>query len=517
MTPATVPALLAEQARVHGDRTALIGNDGTGVYRRIGFAGLWARACAIAGRLGDTVGRTRDGGASRVCWIYGNANGLTALTIYHGVLAAGGVNVPVNPASTPAEVEAVLALVRPALVIAPAATLAGVSLGDVPGLAIEDLGALEAWAPSGVPGTPPGLAAEPDDTAAVLLTSGTTGRSKGVVHSHRSSLAAGAGWNAAFGHTSADVYQSMFPVYAGAGLHFSGLNCLLTGTTYVVDETRPTSASLRRVDEYGATVYGAVPSIYQYWLAEDLAEHDLSTLRLLDFGGAVMHRSTIEALRERIPRVELIQTYGLTEAGPGGLFLPPEHLDAKLGSIGCVATDGLRFRVDPAAASAEEGAAGTHGELCLSGTSVMSGYLGDPESTARVFDGEWLRTGDLVRVDDEGFVYFVDRLKDIIIRGGLNISSLEVEETLLAHPGVQQVAAYGHPHESLGEVVAVAIVPASGGLDLADLRRFATERLARPKVPARVVLVDALPVSAAGKVLKSALRERDDFVEEWEG
>lgn len=341
------------------------------------------------------------------------------------------------------------------------------------------------------------------------------------MHSHLTALAAGAGWREAFDLTDSGVYQSMFPVYAGAGLHFSGLACLLAGATYVIDEPRPTAASLARIDQHRTTVYAAVPSVYQYWLAESLAGFDLSSSRLLDFGGSVMHRATIEALRAVLPGVGLVQTYGLTEAGPGGLYLPSEHLDTKLGSIGCVGSGGLRFRVDPHAspedATDTDGTDGTVGELQFAGLSLMLGYLDDPDNTAQVFDGEWMRTGDLVRVDDDGFVYSLDRLKDLIIRGGFNISSIEVEEALLAHPDVRQVAAFGVPHDSLGEVVGAAIVPeCAGELDLAELHRFAREQLARVKVPAWVVVLDELPVSAAGKALKSALRGHSGLVE-WRG
>jgi acyl-CoA synthetase (AMP-forming)/AMP-acid ligase II len=241
-------------------------------------------------------------------------------------------------------------------------------------------------------------------------------------------------------------------------------------------------------------------------------------LRLLDFGGSVMHRSTIDALRRAFPGVDLIQTYGLTEAGPGGLYLPPEYLDAKIGSIGCVPSGDLRFRVDTSKTEEyESGADGVIGELLFAGSSIMLGYLDDPAATASVFDGEWMRTGDLVRVDADGFVYFLDRLKDLIIRGGYNISSIEIEETFLTFPNVRKAAAFGVPHRTLGEVVGIAIVPEDPRqLDLDALRALAEQRLPRVKVPAWVVVLDDLPVSSAGKVLKSALRSHPDL-REWTG
>lgn len=504
-----IPGLLDRRAAELGSARALVGNDGTGVYRSLTFAELRdladGVARALAGRGDPLVGR-------RVCWLYGNDNGLVAVALYHAVARLGAVGVPINPGSTAEEVGRVLDAVGAAILIAPpgaAAVPDSAPRVDVAGLA--ELSALAATAAAAdLPG--PAAAEEP---AVILFTSGTTGRSKGVVHSHASAIAAGRGWAGAFGLTEADTYQAMYPVYAGSGLHFSGLACVHSGSTFVIDETRPTSASLDRVDAHGTTVYAAVPSIYQYWLQEDRAAHDLSTLRMLDFGGAVMHRSTIEALRRFVPGVELVQTYGLTEAGPGGLYLPGDRLDEDFGSIGSRPIDGLRHRLDPSVAPERSGdEAGEIGELQFAGDSVMLGYLDDPAATDAVFDGEWLRTGDLVRIAPDGAVYFLDRIKDLIVRGGFNISSIEIEEALLRFAGVREVAAFGYPHEDLGEVVAIAVVP-EGDLDLVAFRAFAVEHLARVTVPERIAVLDRLPLTAAGKVQKAALRTHPDLVT-WE-
>lgn len=507
MTDRIIPTVLEEQAARYGERTAIIGDDGSGAFQTLGFAALLDHADRIAGALESLIDDTRDGAdRRRVCWMYSNSNALVSLVLYHAVLRLGGVNVPLNTGSSRTEIEQVVGMVDAALVITPSDVLDADALA-APLVEIDDFEGLLKFAAGakGVAGRDP---ARPEDPAAILFTSGTTGRSKGVVHSHRSSLEAGLGWAEAFELTDADTYQAMYPLYSGAGLHFSGLACLLTGAVYLVDTTRPTSASLARVGTHSSTVYAAVPSIYEYWLLEDRTEFDLSSLRLLDFGGAVMHRSTIEALREFAPGAELVQTYGLTEAGPGGLYLPPEAFERKLGSIGSRATHGLQFRLDTTVGSdVAPDQRGEVGELLFAGSSLMLGYLDDPDATAAVFDGEWLRTGDLVRVDDEGYVYFLDRLKDLIVRGGYNISSIEIEETLLRFPGVRQAAVFGYPHDTLGEVVAAAIVREDGiEVDLAALREHAEDQLARVKVPERIVVVDAMPMTAAGKVQKTTLR-----------
>jgi acyl-CoA synthetase (AMP-forming)/AMP-acid ligase II len=510
----TLPGLLSARAEQYGRRAALIANDGTGVYRELAFTEFHELALAIGAGLAARIdpGR-REIDQRRVCWIADTSSGLVPFLLYHAIAAIGGVSVPLNPGSSADDLRDVLERVDPALVVARSESFAGVTVSAplLPVATVDDLLALVGTGERPRTPTP-----TPADPAVILFTSGTTGRSKGVVHTHASALAAGNGWSRAFALGPDDRYQSMYAPYAGAGLHFNGLACLLAGTTYIVDETRPTSASLARIEEYGSTIYAAVPSIYQYWLREERSAYHLDTLRLLNFGGAVMHRGLIEELRAYLPQVDLLQTYGLTEAGPGGLNLPPEFLDGKLGSIGSVAIEGLRFRVDPTVSADDPAPAGAQiGELQFTGASIMSGYLDDPAATAAVFDGEWLRTGDLVRVDDDGFVFFLDRLKDLIIRGGFNISSVEVEEALLGFEGVREVAAFPYPHESLGEVVAVAVVPHEGrAFDLAAFRGYAEQHLSRVKVPDYIAVLPALPISAAGKVLKTQLRTHPEL-KEW--
>jgi acyl-CoA synthetase (AMP-forming)/AMP-acid ligase II len=184
----------------------------------------------------------------------------------------------------------------------------------------------------------------------------------------------------------------------------------------------------------------------------------------------------------------------------------------------------MRFRVDAPLGDSDDGhrraatsrgEGGTVGELQFAGPSLMLEYLDDPENTAAVFDGEWLRTGDLVRMDDDGYVYFLERLKDLIIRGGFNISSVEIEEAILQYPGIAQAAAFGVAHPTLGEVVGLAVVPTAPGLDVSALRTHARRVLARVKVPAWILVTDELPLSPAGKILKSRLRDHSDLVN-WE-
>ncbi|MGB4136889.1 MAG: class I adenylate-forming enzyme family protein, partial [Microbacterium sp.] len=500
ISTATIPELLAWAATAHGARPALTGLDGAGGWTSLGFDELRDLSLGIGARFLAEIGERP--GQPAVAWVYGADSGAVAELLHLSITSAGLLSVPVNPASSTAELLDHLERTDAALIVASRAVAERLGGSATRVLPVDRLDELLTLAIDPQPARDREIGH--DTPAVVLFTSGTTGRSKGVVHSHGTSLAAGRGWQEAFELTSADTYQSMFPVYSGAGLHFSLLACLIGGARNVVDVTRPTRDVLARVQEYRTTVYAAVPSIFQYWLEEDLDAYDLSSLRLLDFGGSVMHRSTIEALRAALPRIQLMQTYGLTEAGPGGLYLRPGDLDRKLGSIGSVGSGGLRFRIDERAAAerGEQAEAGEQlGELEFRGPSIMLGYLNDPETTAKVHEGEWMRTGDYVRIDADGFVYFIDRLKDLIIRGGFNISSVEVEEALLGYPGVTRVSAFGVAHHQLGEVVGVAVVAEDrSAFDLDAFRGYAQERLARVKVPAWVVVLDELPVSSAGKV-----------------
>ena len=504
--PRTVPELLRRRTAAGPDRTAVVAAS-QGEFRSITYAELDRESDLLASVL---IERWRLAPGSTVAWVLDNCDGADALVLYHAVLKAGLVNVPLNPRLTTLEMAEIAGHARvSALVGAGAATG---ELGERLGLAAthvvpvapgwRDIRPPDNQTRSSLPVT------RPEDLASILYTSGTTGLPKGVEHTHESSVAAGISWSDAFRLTSSDVLQSPFPVFGGAALHFNALSSLWAGGTVVIDET-DTARALERIESCRATVYVAVPSIYQYWLqSEQLARADLSSLRILDYGGASMPLAVIERLRAALPGVGLMQTYGLTEAGPGGTYLPEEYVAERLGSLGSRGAGPFtRFRV-----VRDDGTdvdAGQIGELVLRGPSVMRGYHRDPESTASVFLDGWLRSGDLVRMDEEGFAYLVDRRKDLIVRGGYNIASIEVENALTTHSDVVAAAAFGLPHEALGETVAAAVVLREDSTATADeLLEHLRPQLARFKLPAVIHRVDELPRNAAGKVLKRELTAR---------
>ena len=497
----TVPSLLRARALHAPDRPAVIGRSGGGGYGTITYRELDDTAARVAGGLAERgVGR-----GDRVAWMLDNRSGADALIIYHAVLRLGAVNVPVHARLAAPEVEHIAHHSGAMLLIFSPEHRD--QAAEVPCARLE----LQTTDPLGPLRGAPLRAVEglrDIDPASLLYTSGTTGRPKGVLHTHGSSLAAAIGWSDAFRLIASDVLQSPFPVTSGAGLHFNALSCLFAGACVVVDDY-DTATSLALVADVGATVYVAVPSIYAFWLdSPTLASTPLGSLRILDYGGASMPAVLIERMRAAVPSAGLMQTYGLTEAGPGGCYLPEEYALEKLGSIGnrCA---GRFTQVRVIDEHNRDVSPGGTGELVLRGPSVMDGYYRDEEATAAAFIDGWLRTGDIVRIDGDGFLFHVDRRKDLIVRGGHNVASAEVEAALVTHPAIREAAVIGVPHPKLGEDVRAVVVLREGAtVSTSALIAHCRTMLADYKCPRSVDVVTVLPRNAAGKVLKLQLRER---------
>jgi acyl-CoA synthetase (AMP-forming)/AMP-acid ligase II len=220
-----------------------------------------------------------------------------------------------------------------------------------------------------------------------------------------------------------------------------------------------------------------------------------------------MPTAFIKELRATFPGVGIMQTYGLTEAGPGGIYLPEDYVDEELGSVGNRAMGRYTtFRVvreDGTDVEADE-----LGEFIIRGPSLMKEYFRDPDATAAAIRDGWLWTGDIVRVNERGFVYHVDRRKDLVIRGGYNISSAEVEAVLVEHPAVREAAVVAKPHPTLGEDTKAFVVLREGSeITVAELVSHCAKRLADWKVPRDIEYRAELPKNAAGKVLKRLLRD----------
>lgn len=346
----------------------------------------------------------------------------------------------------------------------------------------------------------------PDDPHVMMYTSGTTGRPKGALLTH-----ANARWNAInmflsqAGLDAGDVVLTVAPMFHIGGLGIHTLPALYKGAKIVVVERFDPTETLALVERERATALFLVPAM---WLAvmqlPDLDRFDLSSLRILLSGGAPCPVTVIEFFQRR--GLPFVEGFGMTETAPGVCFLNAEDAVRKNGSVGKPVMH-VEMRIVDAAGAAV--APGEVGELVLRGPSMFAGYWNRPDATAEAFRTGWFHTGDLARQDEEGFYYIVDRSKDMLITGGENVYPAEVEQVLYRHPKVREVAVIGLLDERWGETPVMVAVPHDGEtIDVAEIRAFCDGRLAAFKVPKRVVLIDALPRNAAGKVLKRELRER---------
>jgi acyl-CoA synthetase (AMP-forming)/AMP-acid ligase II len=506
----TVPQWLARRAAAAPTTIALSAPSLAGGQDRLGYAQLERLMRRIGARLRQRGVRAGD----RVAVLLSNEAGREAIAIALGCLAIGAVVAPVNIRYSAEELAHALNLIRAHLVIArqhdaprlAAATTAPCVLIDQAG---ETLIAAHGAEPSDAAERAAPLAPWTDADAPVclLFTSGTTSRAKAVVHSHRSMLHAGFAMGSALGLTAGDLYQGAFPFFTSSCLNLACMSVWVHGAGFVMEPPLDNAARLNLVESECTTVYHGVPAILQFMLDECERSGSALTMRgvrRVAYGGAAMPVPAIGRIARHWPWVTQVQVWGMTESGPAGAWLPPEHLARKAGRIGIAMPTCELEVVDPAG---QVLAAGVPGELRFRGPSMALGYFDDPAATAQAFREGWLYTGDLVERDADGFLQFVDRLKDVVNHGGLKVSSAAVEDVLAAMPGIAEVAVFGVPHARLGEVVAAAVVPRAGAqLDPQTLTAWCRSRLADHAVPRHWHLLDALPRNAMGKILKRELR-----------
>jgi fatty-acyl-CoA synthase len=345
----------------------------------------------------------------------------------------------------------------------------------------------------------------PDDTCIIMYTSGTTGRPKGAMLTHGNLT-----WNAINVLVDTDLISDeralvSAPLFHTAGLNMLTLPVLLKGGTCVLVEAFDPGATFDLIERHRITFMFGVPTMF-----EQVARHprwadaDLSSLRILTCGGSPVSSPLIAAYQER--GLTFLQGYGMTEASPGTLFLDAEHATSKAGSAGVphFFSDVRVVRPDLAPVDV-----GETGEVVLRGPHVMPGYWGLPEETAASFADGWFRSGDAARVDEDGYVFIVDRIKDMIISGGENIYPAEIEDLLLGHPDIAECAVIGVPDDKWGEVPRAVVVPREGSApDPDEVLASLAGRLAKYKIPKSVVVADELPRTASGKLLKSRVRKR---------
>ncbi|WP_200301177.1 o-succinylbenzoate--CoA ligase [Streptomyces adelaidensis] len=344
-----------------------------------------------------------------------------------------------------------------------------------------------------------------DDTCIIMYTSGTTGRPKGAMLTHGNII-----WNAVNVLVDQDIITDeralvSAPLFHTAGLNMLTLPVLLKGGTCVLVEAFAPEATFELIERHRITFMFGVPTMFdQVARHPRWADADLSSLRMLSCGGSPVPTPLIARFQER--GLTFLQGYGMTEAAPGTLFLDAEHAVSKAGSAGVphFFSDVRVVRPDMTPADVDE-----PGEVVVRGPHVMPGYWGLPEETAAVFADGWFRSGDAARIDEDGYVFIVDRIKDMIISGGENIYPAEIEDQLLAHPDIVECAVIGVPDDKWGEVPRAVVVPREGAdLDADEVLASLAGQLAKYKIPKSVVIADELPRTASGKLLKSRVRKR---------
>jgi long-chain acyl-CoA synthetase len=371
----------------------------------------------------------------------------------------------------------------------------------------------------------PEVGIEPEDYATIFYTSGTTGQPKGALGTHRNlcanigsslftrargALRAGRPLPTPSGQQLATLVS--VPLFHVTGSHSNLGTGTFTGSKLVMMHRWNPERALELIEREHIYQFGGVPSmVWQVLESPDFKRRDTSSVGVISYGGAPAAPELVRRIKEAFPQVSASNGYGLTETSALATANVGIDYERKPDSVGVpVAVCEVKI-VD-----AEGGTlpVGSVGELWIKGPNVVAGYWHKPEATAQSFSDGWLHTGDIARLDDEGFVYILDRAKDMLIRGGENVYCVEVEDVLYAHPAVMDAAVVGIPHRVLGEEVG-AIVQLAPGAELTDaqLRAFAAERLAGFKVPVRIVLQrDPLPRNANGKIMKRDLKKQLGWV-----
>jgi long-chain acyl-CoA synthetase len=340
------------------------------------------------------------------------------------------------------------------------------------------------------------------DLAALLYTGGTTGRSKGVALSHASLDAAGAAGAEASYEPGRNRGLLPLPLAHAYGLLVTvgGLHAREPGVAVLMRWFDP-AGWIALVEEHRLQTSALVPSMIQMLLAQPLEEHDLSCLERVSSGAAPLSPDVAAEFERRIPGVEIREGYGCTETSA---LISAQPQVRRVGSVG-KPVPGVEVRIEAA-----DGAVlgnGEDGEICVRGPVLMTGYWKSPEATAFAIRDGWLHTGDVGHFDDDGYLYVVDRIKDLIIRGGFNVYPRDVEDVLLAHPAVVGAATVGRPDPKLGEEV-VSFVQLAPGADISadELIAYAREHLGAYKYPREVRFVESLPLTSVMKLDRKALR-----------
>jgi len=357
----------------------------------------------------------------------------------------------------------------------------------------------------GDPGAVAPVLASGDAVHRLMYTSGTTGHPKGVMLTHANLAWKNLAHIVEFGFTGDDLGLACGPLYHVGALDLTTTSLIAAGATVIVHRAFDAAAVVDELERSRVTTVWLAPAMVNAIMAlPDVELRDLSSVRVVINGGEKMPIPLIERIQRTFPSAWFADAYGLTETVSGDTFLDRDSIITKLGSVGRPC---LHLELDIWDEDGRSVAAGERGEIVLRGPKVFTGYWRDPDATAKAFAGGWFHTGDIGVRDEDGYLYIVDRVKDMIVSGGENIAGSEVERVLYEHEAVVEVAVVGRPDERWGEVpVAFVVVRAGAVVTPEELVEHCRANLATFKVPKDVTFIDALPRNPSGKVLKRELR-----------
>ncbi|GLW06342.1 fatty acid--CoA ligase [Microtetraspora sp. NBRC 13810] len=510
--------VLLENSRFHGEKEFIVYED-----ERVTFEEHFRRAATLANRLVADYGVTKG---DRVA--VSMRNYPEWIVSFSAILACGAVAVPLNAWWTPQELEYGLSDSGAKVLIADGERVNRLkdAAFDARLIVTRPLGELPAGAAllsdllgeAGPDVSLPPVELDPEDPATIFYTSGTTGRPKGALGTHRNlgqapmTVAYAAARGQLLAGRPADLATERrvtllsVPLFHVTGCFAAMIGTMFAGSTLVLMYKWDPGVALELIEREKVTGLTGVPtSAWQLMSHPDFAKRDISSLGALGYGGAPAPPKLLERIGERLPGRAPSNGYGMTETTALIVNNSGQGYRDKPDSIGRpVAIIDVRIS-DPLG---DEVPVGEVGELCVRGAAVIAGYWNRPDATAETFVDGWLHTGDLARTDEEGYVFIVDRAKDMVIRGGENVYCAEVEAALFEHPAVDDAAVIGIPHDELGEEVGAVIRLVPGSPATAeDITAFLTERIAPFKIPVRYWFREAeLPRNPGGKILKTRLR-----------
>jgi acyl-CoA synthetase (AMP-forming)/AMP-acid ligase II len=344
-----------------------------------------------------------------------------------------------------------------------------------------------------------------DDVHRLMYTSGTTGRPKGVMLTHANLAWKNLAHLVEFGFTADDLGLACGPLYHVGALDLTTTSLIAAGATTIIHRAFDAAAVVDEIERSRVTAVWLAPAMVNAIMAlPDIDRRDLSSVRLVINGGEKMPIPLIERIQRVLPSAWFADAYGLTETVSGDTFLDRDSIITKLGSVGRPC---LHLELDIWDPDGRSVPAGSQGEIVMRGPKVFKGYWRDPDATAAAFSGGWFHTGDIGVRDEDGYLFIVDRLKDMIVSGGENVSGSEVERVLYEHDTVLEAAVVGRPDDRWGEVPVAFVVLRNGATATAEgLIEHCRGQLAKFKVPKQVTFLDALPRNPSGKVLKRELR-----------